>query len=251
MHHYLLLTVMVFAIFHSDIFLIICFQLWLLDDAWYYYFGTSNNFLFKSKNSMFNLYEDWYSSFDKTTPQTSLMPSILYANEYESYEHLQTITNDFRHPTVIRGLFSNTSAMNWNSQYLNDSVGNEICQQLLPHSNYFEMEREHQYYSQILHSITTGGYNYVSGDQDILFSHTNNLFNDFNFKEILGDSYINSGDFLPSEMYLFIGNKNSGTAWHSAPNRSLFVMIKGRKKWKFIDPKYAIYLKPQKSQLCS
>eukprot|EP01084_Bolivina_argentea_P195390 335203_1 len=252
MKQYLPLTIgLVVVIFHSDIFVMVCFQLCLLDDTLYHYFGTSNNFIFQLKNSMFNIYEDWYSPFDKTIVQKPLMPTIVHAHEYQSYEQLQKVTNNFKNPTVVRGLFKNSSAMHWDSKYLNNTIGNEICPVLLSHSNYFEMDRKHKSYSQILHNVASGGYNYVSGDRYILFDNTNNLFDDFNFSEILGDSYINSNDFMPSELYLFIGNKNTGTAWHSAPNRSLFVMIKGVKKWKFIDPKYAIYLKPQRSQLYS
>eukprot|EP00484_Ammonia_sp_Unknown_P028426 CAMPEP_0197033332 /NCGR_PEP_ID=MMETSP1384-20130603/11773_1 /TAXON_ID=29189 /ORGANISM="Ammonia sp." /LENGTH=232 /DNA_ID=CAMNT_0042463127 /DNA_START=371 /DNA_END=1069 /DNA_ORIENTATION=+ len=141
--------------------------------------------------------------------------------------------------------------MHWNLSYLNTAIGHATCRVLLSHSHFFESDREHKSYSDILQNISNHGSNYVSGDQHILFNASNHLLRDLDLQQILGDEYLNSRDFLPEELYFFVGNAHGGTAWHSAPNRSLFVLLKGLKRWVFIDPKYAVYLKPQRSQLYS
>ena len=238
--------------FQSDIFLLICFQIWLLEDAFSHYLRIRNDHLFGLKNIAFDLYEHYYSPFHINTIETAMELSAINSNDYQSYEQIKRMTNSFKIPIVIRGLFSNSEAIKkWNKTYLNESIGHETCEVLLTHSNYFEKDREHKVYSDILTNISKNGWNYVSGDQNVLFNGTNHLIQDLQFEAILGKEYIQSDDFLMDELYLFIGNQNGGTSWHSAPNRSMFVLLKGIKKWIFIDPKYAIYLKPQRSQLYS
>jgi hypothetical protein len=43
---------------------------------------------------------------------------------------------------------------------------------------------------------------------------------------------------------LFFGPKGTGTTLHCAIPSIFFIMIKGKKKWTFIDPKYSEYLSP-------
>ena len=250
-HKLAIITAMVAIIFQSDLFLFICFEIWLLEDVFSHYLGMPNGCLFGLRNIAFDLYDYYYSPFNRKTVKQPMELFMINSDDYKSYEELKHITNNFKTPTVIRGLFKNSVAMNWNHTYLNDSIGDETCEVLLSHSNYFEMDRECKLYSDILTNISKNGWNYVSGDQNVLFNGSNHLIQDLQFNDILGDEYIKSNDFLLSELYLFIGNKNGGTSWHSAPNRSMFVLLKGMKKWLFIDPKYGIYLKPQRSQLYS
>ena len=238
--------------FHQHIFLNICWSIWLLDDILLHNFGLSYTCLYVLKCNAFYLYEAYYSSFNKDIYLQSMHPMIINSNNYHSYHHLTNISNNFKHPVVIRGLFKNSNAMNWNITYLNNTIGHQKCDYLLPNANYFEMKRESKLYSSIFNNITANGFNYVSGDYHILSNKSgNNLIHDFNFNEILGEEFINSDDFMRDEMYLFIGNKNGGTSLHAAPHRSMFVLVKGIKKWIFIDPKYSIYLNPQRSQLYS
>src|SRR3954468_7199222 len=43
---------------------------------------------------------------------------------------------------------------------------------------------------------------------------------------------------------LFLGGKNTGTAYHCADNFNCFVMVQGEKEWRFVDARYSAWMYP-------
>jgi len=155
---------------------------------------------------------------------------------------------------VIRGLFSKSLAVKtWKDiSYLNRTIGSVTCPYVLTNPDHFEIPRVSKTYSQIL-DILTNSSAYVSGDQLILKSQPGEqLLSDMELQRYLGVKYVNSNLYSKEDLYLFVGkNGKTGTPWHTAPNRSLFMQILGRKKWTLIHPRHSILLRPQRSHLYS
>jgi Cupin-like domain len=57
-------------------------------------------------------------------------------------------------------------------------------------------------------------------------------------KHLVGDL----GKYSGSQ--LFLGGKNTGTAYHCASNFNCFVMVHGEKEWRFVDPRYSAWMYP-------
>jgi hypothetical protein len=58
------------------------------------------------------------------------------------------------------------------------------------------------------------------------------------FKNLVGGL----GKYAGSQ--LFLGGKNTGTAYHCADNFNCFVMVQGEKEWRFVDARYSAWMYP-------
>jgi hypothetical protein len=58
------------------------------------------------------------------------------------------------------------------------------------------------------------------------------------FKRLVGPL----GKYAGSQ--LFLGGKNTGTAYHCADNFNCFVMVQGEKEWRFVDARYSAWMYP-------
>jgi hypothetical protein len=171
-----------------------------------------------------------------------------------SFDLIQRTKNE---PVVFKGLFADVPAIKkWKDpDYLTETIGAVDCPYVLTNASHFEIQRVTKKYSEVLETLIKddGTSVYVSGDQLILATQEGlPLLEDLQFPRILGKQYVESPLYSVNDLYLFLGNKGySGTSWHCAPNWSLFVQVKGRKKWTFIHPKYSTLLHPQRSHLYS
>lgn len=228
-----------------------CWLVWGIDDVSTHYLTESSvDIIFYLKNFLFDKYKSIESFHEYIEPQK--------LRSYSPEEYSFKIMHDaIIEPLYFPGLLKETSAIKkWgNIEYLNNTIGDVICPVVLTNANHFEIQREAKSYKEILNIIHNDPKSsiYVSGDQFIFNSESGNkLLNDLELENKLGKEFMNSTLYSKDELYFFLGNKGmSGTSWHCAPNRSLFVQIFGRKRWTFIHPKYSLLLHPQRSHLYS
>ena len=225
---------------------------WGLDDiATHSLSEKSVPWIFEAKQMLFHRYQDLITHSDQHQAPTEVRS--LTPEEY-SYELVRQTTVE---PLVIRGLFSDAAAIKkWSDmRYLNDTIGSVMCPVVLTDANRFEIHREAKSYQDIFNLLQDEpkSSTYVSGDQFVFESEAGKqILQDLELENHLGEAFMSSPLYSSDELYLFLGNKgNSGTSWHCAPNRSMFVQIMGRKRWTFIHPRYSLLLHPQRSHLYS
>lgn len=191
-----------------------------------------------------------------------------------SYELLEKMTKGFSQPVVIRGLFAKSDAVRkWTPEFFTEKYGNDTLVIL------GEGRTEEQY--NIVKEIATtatrsnsdSGYGYQKVMQpykmklgnalrqmkdgaklylsnvDTIFRRNNDLLDDLNFTTIVKPwAYEN---YTPYAAQMFLGygvsdtKETTGTIMHSAANANIFVQAQGAKDWKFVHPRYTIFLGPK------
>ena len=53
-----------------------------------------------------------------------------------------------------------------------------------------------------------------------------------------------AGQYLTSQIFMNTGRSSTGTSYHCANFNNLFFMVRGRKKWTFVDPNYTPLMYP-------
>mmetsp|Transcript_32521 Transcript_32521/g.44643 ORF Transcript_32521/g.44643 Transcript_32521/m.44643 type:complete len:359 (+) Transcript_32521:40-1116(+) len=228
--------------------------IWTVDDILTHFLTESSNpIIFQLKCWIFELNENLQpSNYLKPTPVPELK-----VEDY-SFEQVNAAVDE---PLVIRGMFSGAPALTkWKDiEYLNQTIGDIRCPVTMSNHDHFESQRESILYRDIFNKLTRSGKNeskspiYVSGDQFVFtLPKGEELLRDLQLGEYLGQEYMDSPLYSKEDLYLFVGaNGRSGTSWHCAPNRSMFLLILGKKKWTFIHSRYSVLLRPQRSHLYS
>lgn len=166
-------------------------------------------------------------------------------------ERFQALLNDGRTlPVLVKGLVSDTPAVaTWSHDYLAQSFGDVKINSLEFHDDGSYQARANDAEQNLtLREIVQGQ---LSGQAKDSFYVNNSaqIFNEFPalVEEIGGDRVLElfKGHAVNTFSQLFVGNTRTwGTNWHQGNDLSCAVMINGRKRWFFCDPRLVWIMRP-------
>lgn len=166
-------------------------------------------------------------------------------------ERFQSLLNDERSlPVVIKGLTAGTpAASQWNHDYLANAYGDVRINSLE-----FRIDGSYQAKStdaekNLTLSEIVRGQLQGNAKDSFYINNSAQIFNEFPqlVDEIGGDRVLDlfEGHAVNTFSQLFVGNTRTwGTNWHQGNDLSCAVMINGRKRWYFIDPRLVYILRP-------
>ena len=193
-----------------------------------------------------------------------------------SFDTLKEITNGFRNPAVIKGLFSGTIAIDrWkSSQYLIDKIGHykiDVVKNATINSNdgtqsiretlslrdtineiYGNNESKMYAFFPIKSRTNVQSSEVKLAAEDLqnqidLLVH-DDLELDSKIWKGFGTNKKTHSTFEGSQMIFGQGfndtSKTTGTGWHCAIGNNYFVKVIGRKRWFFINPNFTKHLNP-------
>lgn len=181
-----------------------------------------------------------------------------------SFDSLKKLSKDFTIPVVIRGLFNNTPAVNnWNAEYFEEKYGEETLititnavvgdqykttAQKGVHGYQKSMNVVKMKLKNTFKHMQQGEKFYIS-NIDTIFRKHNDLLDDLSFEERIKPWAYDPYRPYAAQLFLGYGSKDAksstGTLFHSAFNANLFVQVHGTKHWKFILPRYSMFIRPE------
>ena len=132
-------------------------------------------------------------------------------------------------PVVIKN-FSNKAIRDWSAQYFAEKYPNHLADVI----NTSSVTTQQATLSEFFEKSSKGEPLYLRSLSNI-FDVDPSLVDEVGFRAF--DKYMD-GQYLASQIFMNTGRKNTGTSYHCANFNNLFFMIKGRKKWTFVDPNY-------------
>lgn len=208
--------------------------------------------------------------YDTEEKELTPVPEIP-AKEY-SFERLREITDDFKHPAVVRNMFSDTYAVKkWTkpgylSQYLGDF---EIP--VIERAVYGTEQKDRivmtfrDSFHEVLTNSSSMKYLFFPVKSRVAFNHSS-----IGLNERLGETVneIARIDLDLDRLWHGYGTEShttykgaqiiagqggkegkTGTNWHCAPGNNWFIQIYGKKRWYFVDQEYSAYMQPQRGGL--
>jgi len=190
------------------------------------------------------------------------------AKDY-SFEALRQATDNWKHPAVVRGLFSDTTAVKkWGERgYLAERLQHKIP--IVNNAKYGTLQNDRSVqnfgdaYNQILDDKESKLYIFFpvksrfefngtdeSTPHQILADDVNKLTqSDLDLKRIWnGFGTSKHATFFGSQLVMGRGSNTSdattGTGWHCAAGNNYFIQVIGKKKWYFMDPEYSALMSP-------
>lgn len=216
----------------------------------------------------------WRDPFTHLPPHRDHEPIPEIAAADYSYEKLREVSQNFRVPVVIRGLFSETAAVKkWAKKgYLTSKIGKHRIPIMRKGNPY---EQEDRYMGTVTEgvqeiynnptSLTTlffpvlSRFQYNTSEIENtrrLEEDVQNLIReDLNVDSLIWDGFSTEKHKHFHSMQMVIGRgaqpgKNyTGLAWHSEPGRNWFVQVHGSKRWHFLAPKHSPLLLPNRESL--
>lgn len=230
---------------------------------------TKNPFI----KSLFSYIED--RDLHKKVKIDPTVPVEINSKDY-SFDKLQLLSNDWRQPVIVRGLFLDSNAVsNWNdSNYLVDNIFHANLTSVISDSKISaHYDRicsddktegafsEYKPFDEIINSIKKGSIDTVvfppaSRSQRVRNIPLEDTFNKFVDKDLdlnrIGGTFEGGGINTTVLTQMFLGGGNSfddkskifGTGWHGDICNNFVVQITGVKKWLMVDTKYVKYLRP-------
>ena len=194
------------------------------------------------------------------------------AKDY-TYENLREMTNSFRSPAVIRGIFNGTPALKrWlEPGYLSSKALGDLEVPVIVNATYGTRQNQREVmkfgeaYEEILRNEKSPYYLFFpvmsrehmsgsgAGKLQRLREETNKVIKEDLelFRIFQGFGEKNHSIYVGGQLILGRGQDDSeagarttGTGWHCAPGNNWFAQVAGRKRWFFLDPKYSAYLQP-------
>lgn len=166
-------------------------------------------------------------------------------------ERFQSLLNDERSlPVVIKGLTAGTpAASQWNHDYLANAYGDVRINSLEFRTDGSYQAKSTDAEKNLTLSEIVRGQLQGSAKDSFYINNSAQIFNEFPqlVDEIGGDRVLDlfEGHAVNTFSQLFVGNTRTwGTNWHQGNDLSCAVMINGRKRWYFIDPRLVYILRP-------
>lgn len=186
------------------------------------------------------------------------------ASEY-SYDRLVELTEGFRYPAVVRGLFKNTTALNmWTSQnYLTDRIGDfdvKVAWRSENETKVFDRTKMtfREAYDDLLTNENYKGwlfFPFFSSTKAVVAANPlNRAVNELVQDDLDIDrvwkgfgNYDTHGSLVGHQFSMGRakqGQKKGTTTfdWHCEPGSNWFIQVSGTKEWWFMDPKYSAYM---------
>lgn len=194
----------------------------------------------------------------------------LQASNY-SYENMKYITDDFKHPGIVRGLFKDTVGVKmWHkSGYLEQFIGN-FSIPTIQRATYGTDQQDR------VNMLFKDSWNEIVNDKNSM----KYLF--FPVKSRIGMNGTAEGraqllkdtitelthrDLDLDRIWEGFGNEHhktyggaqfiagqgqggkTGTHWHCAPGSNWFIQVHGKKRWYMLDQEYSAYMQPKRNGL--
>mmetsp|Transcript_52631 Transcript_52631/g.61440 ORF Transcript_52631/g.61440 Transcript_52631/m.61440 type:complete len:375 (-) Transcript_52631:412-1536(-) len=209
--------------------------------------------------------------YDKEEKEMIPLPEISAKNY--TFEKLREITDNFKHPAVVRGLFSETNAVKkWTtpgylSQYLGDFeipvieravYGTEQKDRIVMtfRDSFDEVltdEKSMKYLFFPVKSRVAFNHSSMDSSNELLGDTVNELARvDLDLDRLWrGYGTEEHTTYKGAQIIAGQGGKagKTGTNWHCAPGNNWFIQIAGRKRWYFMDQEYSAYMQPQRGGL--
>lgn len=188
-----------------------------------------------------------------------------------SFETLRAATSNFRHPAVVRGLFSDSPACKkWAEPgYLNSKIG-EIKIPVVNNAAYGTMQNDRsvksfgEAYDEVLNNKDSKSYLFFpvksrfnfngtadSTPHEVIQSAVNKLaIEDLEINKRIWNGFGTAAHSVYVGTQLIFGrgtnssDATTGTGWHCAPGNNFFVQVAGKKRWYFMDPEYSAVMSP-------
>jgi hypothetical protein len=223
--------------------------------------------------SLFKKVEDRDLDRSRTVPYTPM--TELRAEDY-SWEALRIASENWNRPVVVRGLFKNTTGVqSWTPEYLADSFGsagatvmafNRIDWNDDKACNKTTKSRDIPFstikpFNETILAVASGkDISFVmppasrskwNHDLNAYYKFKKVAFNDLDLKRA-GGIFANATEELKMLTYIQMfaawdSNEEgveTGTAWHADICNNYIIMVKGKKRWEFLDSKYSKYIRP-------
>ena len=202
----------------------------------YFDWNITDYFLNKYENKMIQKY------VSKKEIESIHIPTI-DAEELTDLK-FKKISNNYRNPVLIKGYLKNSYAIQkWTPEYLREIIGDfninvldkdkKVMVQRCAFHDFIETMKSKNIYINNNHTILTN-FPQLFNDIKIQFNNFLNTLTSTNLRNI----HIAN---------LFIGynkkNTVSGSNMHCGGSGNFFCMIKGKKHWTLMDPKYSCFLK--------
>jgi len=188
-----------------------------------------------------------------------------------SFEELRSVTNNFRHPAVVRGLFLDTPALKeWHKiDYLKNKLGDFSIPVVKNGAGYDHSDRGVEKFGDAIQEVLTNkrSLKYLFfpvnsrvtmaggdiGRAETLRKAVDKLMrDDFDLDRIWRGfgTPEGHGDYRGSQIIIGQGrnttDKTTGSAWHCAPGNNYFIQVAGTKRWYFMDQKYSAWMLPRR-----
>jgi len=153
-------------------------------------------------------------------------------------------------PIVIKGLVSDTRAVaTWNHEYLANAFGGVKINSVEFRGDGSYQARSNDAANNLTLSEIVRGQLEGNAKDSYYINNSAQVFNEFPevVDEVGGDRVLDlfQGHSVNTFSQLFVGNTRTwGTNWHQGNDLSCAVMINGRKRWFFIDPRLVYLLRP-------
>lgn len=148
-------------------------------------------------------------------------------------------------PVVIRGMAKDWDAVKkWTPDFFKKNFGNQIIPVRTNGKtlNSKQAALENLPLTKLIENLEEGGMYAGSALEDI-FNHNPELRNDLNIEVLNRYMALNPLTKIKSTQ-LFMSGQASRAGLHCASGTNLFVMVYGKKKWLFIDPKHTKWVYP-------
>ncbi len=190
------------------------------------------------------------------------------AKDY-SFDALRLATDNWRHPAVVRGLFSNTVASKkWAEPgYLAGKIGDFVIP-VVQNAAYGTLQNDRaemtfsEAYDDVLSNSKSTKYLFFpvksrfnfngssAGSHEALQAKVNDIaLHDLELHRIwpgFGTPYHKK--YIGAQFIFGRGTNDSdattGTGWHCAGGNNYFIQVAGMKRWYFMDPEYSAYMSP-------
>jgi hypothetical protein len=199
------------------------------------------------RNELFQREYDNYPVKGYVKPQSF---QEINASDY-TFGGFEVLTNHWRLPVIIRGLFKETPMLKWTPQYLADHFRQHNRTFLVVKKNDFNakeatafvhLDSEWMPLDQMINNISAGGTNYLQ-NANLFFPQDMPLYEEMELKRT-------GFDRITFLVQFFLGRKlpgevrGSGSSLHCAAAPNLFIQIRSQKHWIMFHPKWSRYVMP-------
>jgi len=138
-------------------------------------------------------------------------------------------------PVIIKG-FSSHAVKHWSAEYFKTKYGDYKIEVI----NISSIAPIRTTIGEFVDMSSKGEPLYLRSLSDIFDVHPE-LTDELGVRSF--DNWMNS-QYMTSQIFISNGRRGSGTSYHCANFNNLFFMIRGRKKWTFVDPNYTPLMYP-------
>lgn len=156
---------------------------------------------------------------------------------WDDIDHVQFLDYYVRRgvPVVIKN-FKNEATGKWSAEYFAKTYPNHNCEVI----NTSSVTAQRETIADFFAKSSQGAPLYLRSLSNI-FDVDPKLIDEVGLHAF--DKYM-EGPHMTSQIFMNTGRKNTGTSYHCANYNNVFFMVKGRKRWTFVDPNYTPLLYP-------